>query len=298
MTGYTFSVKRMQTHDGPGLRTTVFMKGCSLRCAWCHNPESLSADQEIWRDDSKCIGCGFCCHEDGVRADHSNWSGDLSVVENCPSKALEALRQEWPVEELLPAIDRDAGFFEEGGVTFSGGEPALQWPFVSAVMKRCKENGLHTALDTCGAAPAAAFDALLPQTSLVLFDLKMMDPEKHRKWTGRDNLQILKNLRRIAAYIQDHPEVKLWIRTPLIPAATATESNLAAVGSFIKEELGGAVERWELCAFNNLCVDKYRRLKRDWQFADTPLLERGFGDQLLEAARENFSPVSLKGRFV
>lgn len=215
MIGHTFSVKRMQTHDGPGLRTTVFMKGCSLRCAWCHNPESFSAAQEVWRDDAKCISCGICATADGSRTDHSNWNGDLACVEKCPSKALEALRIDGTVDELFQQIDRDSGFFENGGVTVSGGEPALQWPFVTGLLQKCKVKGLHTALDSCGAAPAQAFDALLPHLDLVLFDLKIMDAASHKQWTGRDNRDILENIQRIAEQVRSNKSLKLWIRTPL-----------------------------------------------------------------------------------
>ena len=291
----------MQTHDGPGLRTTVFMKGCSLRCAWCHNPESISARQEIWLDETKCIGCGFCHNERNEQLTRANWDGNEEIIQNCPAKALELLRTSWSAEELLQKINRDAGFFDEGGVTFSGGEPALQWPFLSKVMEQCKATGLHTALDTCGAAAPKAFDALLPHCDLILFDLKIIHPEEHQKWTGQKNAQILDNFKKISAYASQNPELKIWIRTPLIPGATDSEENIRAIGRFLQDSWTDQIERWELCTFNNLCVEKYRKLNMDWRFADTPLMDREHAQNLHRIAAESLGAeksarVFLKGR--
>ncbi|MDZ8120202.1 glycyl-radical enzyme activating protein [Pontiella agarivorans] len=301
MTGHTFSIKRMQTHDGPGLRTTVFMKGCPLRCAWCHNPESQSSEQEIWLDESKCIGCGFCFNETGERTHHSNWNGNLKTVKDCPSKALKQLRQTRTEEQLFIEIQRDADFFENGGVTFSGGEPLQQPVFVSALLQRCRQAGFHTAIDTCGAASDRAVAMVLPHTDLMLFDLKIMNPNLHKQWTGRDNRQTLENFRRISAYAAKHPGLKLWIRTPLIPGATDSRANIRAIARFLKEHWSEQIERWELCAFNNLATDKYRRLQKRWPFENTPLITRNHGADLLQTAIANLGPekkacIVLKGR--
>ena len=300
MLGHTFSIKRMQTHDGPGFRTTVFMKGCALRCAWCHNPESLSAGQEVWLDENKCIGCGLCYDHGGVRTTHDNWNGDIRVAESCPSKALELLRRTWTVEELVGEIERDAAFIEDGGVTFSGGEPAQQWRFVAEAMEACKARKLHTALDTCGAATSSAFEALLAHADLVLFDLKILDPDEHRKWTGQDNRQIMANLRQTAERVRNN-ESRLWIRTPLIPEATATVDNISDIGGYVRDELSDAVDRWELCSFNNLCVEKYRWMEMDWRFSESPLLDRSVAEELFGIAMESSGlengRLFLKGRF-
>lgn len=310
LTGHTFSIRRMQTHDGPGLRTTVFMKGCPLRCSWCHNPESFNRGQEVWWQADRCIGCHTCaavCPEqvitaqpEGIQIDREACTACGECVEQCPSKALTRIRTEWTVDSLYRKINRDRAFFEEGGgVTVSGGEPAVQSGFVAAFLKRCGKSGLHTALDTCAAARPDQIIEILPHCNLILLDLKIMHPEVHRNWTGKDNRGILENARRIAAVIRSASDTDLWIRTPLIPAATATADNVAALARFIRCELDGTVSRWELCTFNNLCADKYQKLGRDWGFADTPLLSSAEGEALLHIAREQSGlpsgRVSLKG---
>jgi pyruvate formate lyase activating enzyme len=307
--GYAFDVRRMQTHDGPGIRTTVFMKGCSLRCAWCHNPESLSPGPELWRLEERCIACGRCaevCPEaaisdaEALRIDRERCTGCSVCVAECPAHALKALRTCWSVDALFAALERDRAFLEDGGgVTLSGGEPALQGSFVGALLERCRTTGLHTALDTCGAVGAEAYEALLPRCDLILFDVKIMDEDLHRKWTGQGNAGILGNLKRTVRRVREGSGLELWIRTPLIPGATAREDNIAAIADFLREEADGAVTRWELCAFNNLCVEKYRRLDRAWRFAQTPLLEQPTAGRLLDIARArsglDSSRVLLKG---
>jgi len=298
MTGQTFSIKRMQTHDGPGIRTTVFMKGCSLRCKWCHNPESLNPRKELWCLDHKCINCRGCETDTGALTRCSNWNGDVSVVEKCPSKALELLGRAWSVEGLIQELERDAEYWKEGGgITVSGGEPAMQWEFVSELLRQCHSSGWHTALDTCGAAERAAFEQILPFTDLILFDLKIANSGAHQKWTGKGNTEIFENLKWICSELEFYPDKQIWIRTPLIPEATASIENIAALGKWLQNETKAAVGRWELCAFNNLCVKKYRQLDLEWDFANTPLIEKSFADLLAARAAEFHPRVFLKGRF-
>jgi pyruvate formate lyase activating enzyme len=285
----------MSTEDGPGIRTTVFFKGCPLHCAWCHNPESIASQSQIQWLETDCIGCHTCldacpngCLSLGTGAavgqaelataiivDRACCAGCGTCAEACPANALELLGTRVTVEELVAEVSKDLAFFETsgGGVTASGGEPTMQPDFVAAFLARLREAGISTALDTCGLASRTSLERILPHVDLVLFDLKEIDPEKHQAFTGQRNEAILEALLFVRDYLAERaPTTRLWIRTPLIPGATASRENLLGLGAFLAEHLQGRIERWELCAFNNLCRDKYRRLGQPWRFGSTPLL--------------------------
>lgn len=293
-------IQRMSTEDGPGLRTTVFFKGCSLNCAWCHNPESILTKPQIQWIESRCIGCKLCIetceHQalstgpDGIIIDRERCTGCGACVEECPSTAMELLGRSWSVEALCAELIKDRVFFEKsdrGGVTLSGGEVALQAPFAAELLKRIKDQGLHTAIDTCGEVRAETLEILLPHADLVLFDIKGIACEDHRHWCGSGNERILKNAAHICDYINKHETpAELWIRTPVIPGATDSEACIRGIGRFIAEKLNG-VARWELCAFNNLCRDKYKRLDLDWRFDQSELMCRTAMEELAEAARDS-----------
>ncbi len=301
--GTILHLQRLSTEDGPGIRTTVFMKGCTLHCAWCHNPESISPQLQVQRIETNCIHCGLCMQvclrgclvDDGeeIFFDQQLCDACGKCVEECPSGALEMLGQKISVDELTSELLKDKSFFQTsgGGVTFSGGEPLLQADFCANVMDRLQRAGIHTALDTCGMVSQTQFEKVLPYADLVLFDLKVMDANTHQDYTGQQNQQILKNLKFVQEYIQsrDKPQ-KLWIRTPLIPDATDSLDNLSAISNFLASELDGDVERWELCAFNNLCRDKYRRLGIQWQFEETQLYTQSQLDEIHSMARTSFFP--------
>lgn len=279
------NLQRMSTEDGPGLRTTVFLKGCSLECAWCHNPEAMCRTPELVWHDWKCIGSRSCvtvCPEKAV----SRTTGAVEIdferctfcgrcVEECPTTALELIGSCWQLDDLVAEVVRDRSYFEAagGGVTVSGGEPGLQPGFVVAFLRRCRELGLHTAVDTCGMCSLSSLQAMAAVTDLVLYDVKEIDPGRHARFTGQSNEKILANLAALAQQIRDGGSAaRLWIRTPLIPAATATDENIRGIGALIATQLRDVVSRWELCAFNNLARDKYRRLGRPWAFGQTELL--------------------------
>lgn len=180
-------------------------------------------------------------------------------------------------QALVAELSRDRAFYEGsgGGVTLSGGEPLAQAEFAVSVLDGLRGEGIPAALDTCGVAGPAAFLAALSRVDLVLYDLKVMDAVSHQALTGQPNLIIMDNLLRAASAVRDRRGgLSLWIRTPLVPGATATRQNITAIGRFITDSLGGAAARWELCAFNNLCRDKYRRLGMAWEYAGTPLMRR------------------------
>lgn len=290
----------MSTEDGPGLRTTVFLKGCSLACTWCHNPESLSPDPEVVWHDWKCIGSRMCdatCELDALTRDggrvlidrqHCNGCGDC--VERCPSTALELLGRRRSADEIAVEVLRDRSYYAPagGGVTISGGEPGLRPRFVTAVLEACRAEGVHTAVDTCGMCSPEALERICEVSDLVLYDVKEIDDDRHRRFTGQSNERILSNLVHIAGkFAGPNGPLELWVRTPLVPGTTDTEENIAGIGRFLSSRLAGAVARWELCAFNNLARDKYRRLGRRWEFENAELLAADELDRLSDVARRS-----------
>lgn len=280
LTGITFNVQRFSTRDGPGIRTTVFLKGCPLRCVWCHNPEGISPRAELVWYETRCVGARDCltaCPEDAlelthlglrIRRDRCTTCGACAVA--CPAAALEVIGREWTPEALLDEVAKDTAFYETsgGGVTLSGGEPMVQSDFALALSHLCHERGIHVALDTCGAVPWERYRRLLPYVDLVLYDLKLLDPQQHRDATGADNARILDNARRMAGAGK-----AMWIRTPIIPGYTANRQNIAALADFIAAELP-SVQRWELLAYTNLGLPKYRRLERAYGLEGVPLPTR------------------------
>ncbi len=289
-TGRVLNIQRMSTEDGPGIRTTVFLKGCPLRCMWCHNPESLSPRPEVVVHTERCMDCGACRDVCPHGCDPAKCEACGRCAEACPTGAREVLGIDWEVEALVREVAKDRAYFgtSGGGVTVSGGEPTMQAPFARAFLSRCRDEGLHGALDTCGACGEDVLRGLAGEARLVLYDVKEIDPERHRSFTGIDNDRILRNLDALARWADGRADPPaLWIRTPLVPGATATDENVRGIGRFLADHLGARLARWELCAFNNLCREQYGRLGRVWDFAREPLMRRGDLDRLLAAARES-----------
>jgi len=239
-TGILFDVKRFAIHDGPGIRTTIFFKGCPLSCLWCHNPESQSARPELLFWEERCTGCGACADacpagavslEDGTAAaDRSLCTGCGACIEVCPSQARESAGEAWSLARLLETVEQDVLFYDEsgGGVTLSGGEPIAQPDFALALLGACKERRIHTAVDTCGYAEWDVLSAVASQADLLLYDVKHLDDNRHLDLTGVSNGRILENLERLSRSGR-----RIWIRYPLIPGVNDAEEDIGALAKLI-----------------------------------------------------------------
>lgn len=287
MKALIFEIQKMSTEDGPGIRTTVFFKQCPLRCVWCHNPESIEKKPTIVWYKIKCIGCKSCievCNEKALRFDEKGLHIDREkctacgkCVEECPSTALRKLGEWMDLEQLVNEVAKDRVYYltSGGGITVSGGAPELQSEFVIQFLKRCREEGFHTALDACGAFSRAKYEEFLPYVDLYLYDIKEIDPVKHKKFTGASNEQILDNLKWLVEEVPKiKPKAEIWIRTPIIPGYTATDENIKGIGEFIVNELHNKIARWDLLSFNNLARDKYERMDLDWPLKHVNLLTK------------------------
>ncbi len=298
-TGIVLELQRLSTEDGPGVRTTVFLKGCTLACAWCHNPESIDPRPQVQWMGNRCIGCRTCvatCPQHaleltgtGMQIDRIICTGCSVCVTACPSGAMNLLGARWTAQGLLAEVIKDRAYFGlDGGVTVSGGEPALQGEFCRSFLAAAHAVGLHTAVDTCGMVATDRFLAVAREADLVLYDLKEADSLRHKAFTGQDNTIILANVLVLADMMRHEGRPRtLWIRTPLIPGATAADLNIRVLGAFIAENLADVVSRWDLCAFNNLARDKYARLGRDWLYAGTPLMSAEEVRHLVDVARSS-----------
>lgn len=281
--GLILDLQRFSIHDGPGIRTTVFLKGCPLDCAWCHNPESQSSGPEILFRDNRCVRCGAClvaCPERNAPrsgptpvVDHLRSHAELvapppscrscgECVDACPTGARQIAGRRWEAEALVSELLRDRPFFEEsgGGVTFSGGEPLQQAGFLAAALSLARAQGLHTAVDTCGFAPAAELEQVARETDLFLYDLKLIDDGRHQAWTGVSNRRILENLRRLAA-----SHGRLWIRIPVVPGVNDDEES-ARQAVRVLGDLAGILEV-QLLPYHGTAEAKFRRLRRPYRLA-------------------------------
>ena len=266
--GTIFDIQRFSLHDGPGLRTTVFFKGCPLRCWWCHNPESLDRRPVLGFTASRCIACGACVEACAMGV-HRLSNGAHAMERRlcricgrcaaaCPARALEILGRKVSVRNVMRILERDLPFYEAsgGGVTLSGGEPLAQPQFAAALLRACRRAGIATALDTCGYAPWAEIERLLPLVDLWLYDLKHTDPAAHKRATGVSNRRMMANLRRLAA-----SGARIWLRVPLVPRFNDSQGHLEALAQLAAAM--GPIERLHLLPYHRLGVGKRKRVGLD-----------------------------------
>ena len=258
-----FDIERNSYVDGPGIRTTVFFKGCNLRCAWCHNPESQSHTPQMMFYGDKCVGCGKCKEKCPNGLSSCDLCGRCEIY--CPQDARRVCGKEYTVEEILREVVKDKAFYETsgGGVTLSGGECMLQLEFVTALLRACKAEGLHTAVDTAGHVPYEGLDVVLPYTDLFLYDVKCFDTEKHRRYTGVGNERILENLGKLL-----DSGKRVWVRIPVVPSVNDTVEEMEGIKSFLS--LHGAPEKIELLPYHAMGEHKYAAVGKEAACFATP----------------------------
>lgn len=292
--GIVFDIRRFSTHDGGGIRSTVFLKGCPLSCVWCHNPEGISRTVRPLYFPNKCIGCQICCSlsensgilmtEKGIRLDITKTEDWDRIIEECPSGAILWDSARLTVEEAVEEVLRDAPFYKYGGgVTLSGGEPLLQPEFVLSFLKEMKKRNIHTAIETALHVPTETLEAVLPWLDLIYADFKIFEPEAHKKYTGVTNERIKKHIRLL---LESENRDHVIIRTPMIPGLTTKDDNIAGISRFISA-LSKKVS-YEILNYNPLGEAKYHLVDKTYCFKDNPEpYSRQDMERFAEIARSN-----------
>ncbi len=266
--GRIFDVQRYSVHDGPGIRTLIFFKGCRLRCQWCSNPESWLPNPQLLYDDSTCVQCGACieaCSRQAVRRagqkiiiDRKICQGCGDCLDVCYYDARRIAGKQMSVDELIQEIEKDTIFYRNsnGGVTLSGGEVLTQADFAASLLKECKKVGFHTAIETCGLGPFSEIEKLLPYLDLVLYDLKHLDDEKHREQTGASNKEVLSNFKVLV-----RKNVPIIPRIPLIPGLNDSREELENICSLLKES---GLNKFDVLSYHRMGMSKYGELGYDY----------------------------------
>jgi pyruvate formate lyase activating enzyme len=285
--GLIFNIQKFSLHDGPGIRTVVFLKGCPLACMWCSNPEGRGKSPELIYSQERCIGpqgCDLCksvCLEKAIERDKSgkvcidrsrcDGCGDCASV--CPSHALQVSGQWVRVDDVLRIVEEDDAFYARsgGGLTVSGGEPLAQGAFVHALLKAARKRGIDTAIETSGLCNWKTLRKVAPFANRIFFDIKCLDCQKHQRVTGVSNRKILENFRRMRAEL---PEVDVTVRTPIIPGVNDSVEEIRAIGAFIRE--AGGASSYELLPYHGFGAPKYEKLGRHYllEHLQAPTMER------------------------
>jgi len=279
-TGIVFNIQKFSVHDGPGIRTTVFLKGCPLRCPWCHNPEGLSREPEVAYDPRKCIGCGGClvcehgCHSVTETEGHQYARHDCTVctkcLEHCCTGALELTGKSYTTDEVIQKVMADKAFYDKsgGGMTVSGGEPLYQPAFTKALLEAAKEKGLHTAMETSGFASSAVFTSMLPYLDMLLFDYKVTGENAYEEITGVPFAPILSNL-----HTANESGIPIILRCPIIPGINDNETHFDAIAA-LADEFSGII-RVDLEPYHALGTGKAERFGKECGFStEAPSKER------------------------
>lgn len=294
--GIVFNIQRFTIHDGPGLRTELFLKGCPLRCDWCSNPESWMPNIQVGVYKTKCISrkkCGMCedaCPDPSMlnfyrgkltAIDRSKCTNCLACTNDCPSDAIKQWGKAMSVEECMKEILRDVGYYERsgGGVTVSGGEPLLQSDFVAELFKACKEAGIQTCLESTFHVDWKEIEKVLPYTDIIISDIKHMDTDIHKQYTGVNNDWILENLKKLT-----QEEREFILRIPVIPNVNDDMGNIEATADFILNELGGRIRTLQLLSFMRLGEEKYASLGMPYKMQGVKMNRRSFQKHVNELA--------------
>ena len=272
--GVIFDIQRFSVHDGPGIRTTVFMKGCPLRCKWCHNPEGLLKAPQLQYFKELCIGCGRCKTREYL------WNAD-----HCPSKALKVCGQQMTVDEVMDIVLKDKNFYaDNGGVTFSGGECLLQADFISLFLKKAKEVDIHTAIDTSGYIPWHSIEKTLDFCDLYLYDVKCITPELHEKYTGVNNSLIIENFKKLSTTGKE-----IWVRIPVIPTFNDNEREMTAIADLVASV--DNVRRVTLMPYHSLGASKYETLGLSYEYDPNMKIENDKLEKFINLFNEKDIPV-------
>ena len=278
--GFVFEIKRYAVDDGPGIRSTIFLKGCPLRCSWCHNPEGQILKPELMYRKKKCVGCQECskaCPKKALALSRKHVSIDRRLCNlcgkchgKCPTGAIEVVGKKLGAEAVLQEIIKDKIFFEEsnGGVTFSGGEPLMQTDFLKELLNGCEKEGVNTALETCGYASREDFDVVMEKIDLFLYDLKVMNDQVHKRFTGVSNRLILENFARLA-----DSGCSIMVRFPVISGVNDDDENVAEMGDFLRRN---GVSDIQVLPYHRAGIEKYRSLGRRYRLnsVESPSEER------------------------